>query len=481
VGDVNGDGFGDVVVHPKQPSSGSVTLFYGNASGLSRTPVTVYASVVNAGVAGGGDVNHDGFADVALGYGPNVNASGAEHGYVNVVRGSASGLLTATAQQLRDIAPLRFGRTVGATPRGWPMASQGEGLGWMWGWAGESRGWGSLGTDYGAALVGVDIEGDGFEDFAASAPSLNSVWVTSFGATLRRVELNGPAGSSFGASLAVFDVNNDGFRDVVVGAPGASSVYVYWGRVTGISLSAPSVLTGVAGSQFGAAVANVGDVNRDGIEDLAVGSPASRQAFVYTGRAMGGPALAATLSGSLGFGRALSFADVNGDRFSDVLVGAPDSDQVSVFHGGASGPSATANAVLRGAGGSQFGSSVIGIGDSNVDGFHDVVVGAPAGSELRLFRGSAAGLNTTMVNSLAGAAGSQLGTSLALLSARDPMWGSHSLVIAGSPGSNQVAVFGVGSGGIQGMCPRGAPDCNGLPTLRYISPRGYSSFGSPLY
>ncbi|XP_067832791.1 integrin alpha-7-like isoform X1 [Heptranchias perlo] len=96
-------------------------------------------------------------------------------------------------------------------------------------------------------------------------------------------------GSSYGYSVATVDLNSDGWMDLVVGAPYyfdrkeeiGGAVYVYtnqagrWNKVRSVRLN------GTKDSLFGLAVANIGDINQDGFEDIAVGAPYDGQGKVY--------------------------------------------------------------------------------------------------------------------------------------------------------------------------------------------------------
>ncbi|KAI3356234.1 hypothetical protein L3Q82_017481, partial [Scortum barcoo] len=112
--------------------------------------------------------------------------------------------------------------------------------------------------------------------------------------------LHGPGlASSFGYDLAVVDLNGDGWQDIVVGAPQfymkngdiGGAVYVYinqagrWERVT------PVRLNGTKDSMFGLAVENIGDINQDSYEDIAVGAPydddGTGKVYIYHGSAGG--------------------------------------------------------------------------------------------------------------------------------------------------------------------------------------------------
>ncbi|XP_061697252.1 integrin alpha-6 isoform X2 [Syngnathoides biaculeatus] len=112
--------------------------------------------------------------------------------------------------------------------------------------------------------------------------------------------LYGPGlASSFGYDVAVADLNGDGWQDIVVGAPQfymkdkdvGGAVYVYInqaGRWRGV---APVRLNGTRDSMFGLAVENIGDINQDSYEDIAIGAPyddgGAGKVYIYHGSARG--------------------------------------------------------------------------------------------------------------------------------------------------------------------------------------------------
>uniref|UniRef100_A0A4W3ILH4 Integrin subunit alpha 6 n=1 Tax=Callorhinchus milii TaxID=7868 RepID=A0A4W3ILH4_CALMI len=103
--------------------------------------------------------------------------------------------------------------------------------------------------------------------------------------------------SSFGYDVAVADLNSDGWNDIVVGAPQffdkeaeiGGAVYIYINQKGDWSNIKPIRLNGTKDSMFGLAVENIGDINKDGYEDIAVGAPYSErgQVFIYHGSSSG--------------------------------------------------------------------------------------------------------------------------------------------------------------------------------------------------
>jgi len=388
-GDVNGDGFSDVIVGAYlfdngETDEGRAYVYHGSASGLSTTPNwTAESNQANAwfgwSVASAGDVNGDGFSDVIVGARLFDNGE-TDEGRAFVYHGSAAGL--------------------GTTPN----------------WTAESN---QVNAQFGVSVASAgDVNGDGFSDVIVSAPLFDNgetnegrAYVyhgsaSGLSTTANWTAESNQAGAQFGFSVAsAGDVNGDGFSDVIVGAPRFDNgetdegrAYVYHGSASGLSTTANwTAESNQAGAQFGFSVASAGDVNGDGFSDVIVGAylfdngeTDEGRAYVYHGSAVGlgiTPNWTAE-SNQVGaqFGWSVASAgDVNGDGFSDVIVGARlfDNPQTNegrafVYHGSAAGlgttPNWTAESNLVSA---QFGRSVASAGDVNGDGFSDVIVGAP--------------------------------------------------------------------------------------------------------
>jgi hypothetical protein len=294
-GDVNGDGHDDVIVgapgyDPGDGTQGSAFLYPGSASGLSTTPVWSPSggqllSRRGAAVAGVGDVNNDGFDDVAIGA-PDEDNGETDEGRVHIHLGSPSGL--------------------GATPAVSLEANQASA-----GFGGAVAGAGDVNGDgYADVLVGASRWDGGQADegkvflYLGSATGVDPVPAWS-------VEID-QAGALLGASVsAAGDMNGDGLDDVVVGAPSYDNdqlnegrAYVHLGSPGGLDHIPARVVEGnQAGAGLGASVAGAGKVQGGTIPGVVCGLPQYDNGHTDEGRAhlyMGSPALQPAV-GSISF------------------------------------------------------------------------------------------------------------------------------------------------------------------------------------
>jgi len=372
-GDVNGDGYSDVIVgaYRNASNTGKVYVYLGGASGLSTSASWTAAGETTSdyfgrAVATAGDVNGDGYSDVVVG--AHLNSSGT--GKAHVFLGGASGLSTSAS----------------------------------WTAAGETT---ITSFGYSVATAG-DVNGDGYSDVVIGA------YLTTTSTGKAYLYLGGASGlaasaswtavgettnNSFGLSVATAgDVNGDGYSDVVVGAHGNTSntgkTYLYLGGSSGLATSASWTAVGEAtGDDFGRSVATAGDVNGDGFSDVVVGAYSNTtfltgKAYLYLGGSSGLATSASwTAVGEAAYDRfGISVAtagDVNGDGYSDVVVGAYGNESLGywtgkayLYLGGSSGLST--NATWTGVGEAtedRFGYSVATAGDVNGDGYSDAVPG----------------------------------------------------------------------------------------------------------
>jgi alpha-tubulin suppressor-like RCC1 family protein len=421
--DVNGDGYADVIVGAHANESVALVL-HGGVTGIGdRDPATADAQLeadqnfaqLGYSVAGAGDVNGDGYADVivgARGYAAGTPIEGAAFVYHGGAEGVRDGDPTTANAQIESDQANAF--------LGWSVASAGD-----------------VNSDgYADVIVGAPTYDAGESDEGAAFVFHGSASGIGDGDPANAAtQLESDQGSSnFGVSVAgAGDVNGDGYADVIVGADyydagesNEGAAFVFHGGVTGIADGDPTSAAAQLesdqhGGRLGFSVAGAGDMNGDGFADVIAGAltyvadTTGGAAFVFhgspTGIGDGDPATAAArlesdqVSALLGYSVA-SAGDVNGDGYADVIVGAPSyvPSTAFVFHGSASGigdhdPSTADAQIQSNQGSSGFAGSVAGAGDVNGDGYADVIVGATvydAGEDNEgaafVFHGSASGI-----------------------------------------------------------------------------------------
>ena len=424
-GDVNGDGYDDLIIGAPEgawegdeleghystgSTAGAAAIVLGPVTGaldLDEADAWLQGTYFEGGgacrsagssVAGVGDTNGDGYDDVLIG--------DPDHEIYDHGRDDPSGMAALFLGPVSGVEHL-YAADAAISWGGYYSRVGTDVAG-----AGDVDGDGLADFLIGATFGGV-ADQDGGEVYVFTGPVTGTLHTSDIQAVLASSSYGAAAGS---AVSSAGDVNGDGLDDILVGAPYDESVVEYGG-------SAYLVLSPVAGTialsdshlhlqgdkaneSVGREVSNAGDLDGDGYSDFALGqrglSPteqAAGAALVFYGDAHGGlsgiaglDSASATLFGTMEYERAAGSVacagDVDGDGHSDLLIGRDYyhmGNEIEgttwLVHGPVTGTWALDDiAAARFAGpnaGDQAGVAVSSAGDVDADGLSDILIGAP--------------------------------------------------------------------------------------------------------
>lgn len=300
-GDLNADGYEDVVVAApgEDDLAGAIYVFAFDSRGIVHSYITRISGEAAGdrfgwAMAALGDIDDNGFGDVVVGADRANDGSGAAY------------VFAARETRLEEADASGFGASVTDAGDldgdggedlavGAPLTNSGQGMVYVYRYDGAgysesvatSLSGKADGDYFGSSLGASDVNGDGYTDLLVGAPeaSQSTGSVAIFSGAYGGVEtrpltiLEGPAENArFGVDVfGPGDMNGDGRGEVLVSAPDANedkgAVYLYEGATSDSLEPTSSYESSSTGTEFGQSVAGGGDINGDGCGDLLIGAP----------------------------------------------------------------------------------------------------------------------------------------------------------------------------------------------------------------
>lgn len=307
-GDLNADGFADIVVgapgfnsgagrvYVKSGANGTTNLFTFDSVG----PFDAHGTVV----AGLGDVNNDGVPDV-LGASPTAAGGGSNRGTARIYSGATGAVLTTingaanndrfgvSADGIGDINGDGFGDFVIGSYFAGARVYSGNGFGVLFNFPATT-----VDDRFGFAVAGAgDVNGDGIKDILVGAPQDGNLFAPGSGfvriysganGSIIRTLNGATAGDRFGIAVAgARDMDGDLKAEVIVGADQSPASGLGYARVfKGVDGSVIATLDGLSvNSGTGLSVDGLGDLEGNGSYEVIVGQPNRSVPFALTGRA----------------------------------------------------------------------------------------------------------------------------------------------------------------------------------------------------
>ncbi len=354
-GDVNGDGYGDLIVGNSVigECAGDAMVFLGSAEGLDPAGIPLStgsysASWFGAAVDGAGDLDGDGYDDLIVG-------SGGPGAYL--FRGGPDGPEAEPWIALEKPSWHRFGRSVAGAgdvnDDGWPDVAVGGGdrngtaVLYPGSAAGPREAWEvTASTDCELGLAGVgDVNDDGFDDLLTGNFEYDFLLLGDAALSIDRQYL-APEGQPHDYSHRPVhagggDVNGDGWPDLASARPG-SGISIWLGSSEGFTRDWDLLLNQGEHRWLAGAVAMGGDMDGDGDDELAAAgfweSYEDGEVVLYAGDEAG-PGGGSVIRWSVGnaspYGLSVAFTgDGDGDGFEELAIGYPGEQRVYLFPGG---------------------------------------------------------------------------------------------------------------------------------------------------
>ncbi len=414
IGDLNGDGVLDIAVGGANKgtihvmlmnSNGSVSSTIKINSNTANGPVLSNSDFFGSSIANIGDLNGDGVLDIAVGASGD-DAGGTDKGTIHVMLMNSNGSVSNTIE-INDL-----------TANG-PVLSNSDSFG---------QSIANIGDLNGDGVLDIAVGASGDDTGGTSRGAIHVMLMNSNGSVSSTIKINnntanGPVLSDndfFGQSIAnIGDLNNDGVLDIAVGATDdntgstdKSTIHVMLMNSNG-SVSNTIEINDLTANgpvlsdndYFGQSIANIGDLNNDGVLDIVVGATGdnaggTRRGAIHVMLMNSDGSVSNTieindfttngpvLSNFDFFGSSIAnIGDLNNDDISYIAVGATGGNSRGAIHVmlmnndgivsntieindlTANGPVLSDN--------DYFGQSIANIGDLNNDGTLDIAVGAP--------------------------------------------------------------------------------------------------------